>query len=207
MEWFTWTPLELAANVMTAVCIFLAGRNNVHTWWTGIVACILFGWLFYTAQLYADVTLQVFFIGTSFVGWWNWAKKNIPTDVSEAGDGSKLQDEIISMKVAYAGWPTVVSMAGIAVVVAAGYGWILHEYTNAYAPWIDSTVLTFSVIAQLLLMRRNVENWPLWVLVNTLSVPLYWSRGLYMTSVLYALFWVNAVWSWKTWVKLEKETV
>jgi nicotinamide mononucleotide transporter len=205
MEWFTWTPLELAANVMTAVCIFLAGRNNVHTWWTGIVACGLFGWLFYTSQLYADVTLQVFFIATSFIGWWNWANKNIPMDVSTAGDGSELQDKIESMKVAYAGWSTVVTMAGIAIVVAAGYGWMLHKYTNAYAPWIDSTVLTFSVIAQLLLMRRNVENWPLWVLVNTLSVPLYWSRGLYMTSALYAVFWVNALWSWKTWVNLAKK--
>lgn len=39
----SWTPLEFAANFMTLVCIFLAGRNNVHTWWTGIVACILFG--------------------------------------------------------------------------------------------------------------------------------------------------------------------
>lgn len=207
MEWFTWTPLELAANVMTAVCIFLAGRNNIHTWWTGIVACVLFGVLFYTSQLYADVTLQVFFIVTSVIGWYNWITKEKLEDDSLTGDGSVLRVEIEETKVTYAGWPTVVSMAGIAVVVATGYGWILHEYTNAYAPWIDSTVLTFSVIAQLLLMRRNVENWPLWVLVNTLSVPLYWSRGLYMTSVLYALFWVNAVWSWKTWVKLEKETV
>ena len=47
----TWTPLEIAANIMTAICIFLAGRNNVHTWWTGIVACVLFIVLFYTAKL------------------------------------------------------------------------------------------------------------------------------------------------------------
>ena len=189
MEWLIWTPLELAANVMTAVCIFLAGRNNVHTQWTGIVACILFGVLFYGANLYADVTLQAFFIVTSAIGWRNWVKKtnNVETPIS------------------YANKHQVVLMIIISIVAALGYGWLLHTFTNAYAPWIDSIVLTFSIIAQLLLMTRKVQNWPLWVLVNTLSVPLYWSRGLYMTSILYAVFLVNALWSWKTWVKLAKE--
>ena len=189
MEWLIWTPLELAANVMTAVCIFLAGRNNVHTWWTGIVACVLFGALFYGANLYADVTLQAFFIVTSAIGWRNWVKKT----------------NDVETPVSYANKHQVVLMIVISIVAALGYGWLLYTFTNAYAPWIDSIVLTFSIIAQLLLMTRKVQNWPLWVLVNTLSVPLYWSRGLYMTSILYAVFLVNALWSWKTWVKLAKE--
>lgn len=189
MEWLIWTPLELAANVMTAVCIFLAGRNNVHTWWTGIVACVLFGALFYGANLYADVTLQAFFIVTSAIGWRNWVKKT----------------NDVETPVSYANKHQVVLMIVISIIAALGYGWLLHTFTNAYAPWIDSIVLTFSIIAQLLLMTRKVQNWPLWVLVNTLSVPLYWSRGLYMTSILYAVFLVNALWSWKTWVKLSKD--
>jgi len=183
------TPLELWANGMTAVCIFLAGRNNIHTWWTGIVACVLFGWLFFGANLYADVTLQAFFVVTGVIGWYNWVKKtnNVETPVS------------------YASGHQVARMVAIAIGTAIGYGWLLHTFTNAFAPWIDSTVLTFSIIAQLLLMTRKVQNWPIWVLVNTLSVPLYWSRELYVTSALYAVFWVNAMWSWKTWINLAKE--
>lgn len=185
----TWTPLEIAANVMTAICILLAGRNNVHTWWTGIVACILFGFLFYGAQLYADTTLQLFFVITGIIGWYGWvSKKDEPTM------------EITKASTKMMGW----SIAG-AIVVAAGYGLMLHTYTNAYAPWIDSTVLTFSVIAQLLLMRRNLQTWPVWLLVNTLSVPLFWSRELYLTSILYAGFWVNALVSWKHWINLMDE--
>ena len=68
----TWTSLEIAANLMTAICIFLAGRNNVHTWWTGIVACVLFGVLFYTSKLYADATLQIFFVVIGVLGWIGW---------------------------------------------------------------------------------------------------------------------------------------
>lgn len=184
MTWFTWTPLELAANVMTAVCIFLAGRNSVHTWWTGIVACVLFGWLFFGANLYADVTLQAFFIVTSLIGWRHWAKKtdNVETPVTYSNKG------------------TVFGMIAIALAVAGAYGMLLHTFTDAYLPWVDSTVLTFSVVAQLLLMTRKVENWPVWVAVNAVSVPLYFSRELYLTAGLYSVFFVHALWAWRQWV-------
>ena len=56
--------LELSANLVNLLSIAPATRNSVHTWWTGLIGCALFGWLFFTAQLYADVTLQIFFVIT-----------------------------------------------------------------------------------------------------------------------------------------------
>ncbi len=64
--------LEIAANVFNAASIFLAARNSVHVWWTSIVGCTLFAWVFFGAKLYADVTLQGFFIVASAIGWWRW---------------------------------------------------------------------------------------------------------------------------------------
>lgn len=186
MNWFTWTPLELGANIFTIACIVLAGRNSIHTWWTGLVGCVLYGIMFFNVQLYADATLQVFFFITGVLGWkqWNNKKEAVPLPINKADSNYML------------------SAVGISLVVAAGYGWLLHTFTNAYAPWIDSTVLAFSVVAQLLLMSRSIQNWQVWVLVNTLSVPLFWSRELYLTSVLYGFFWVNAVVSYFNWKKL-----
>jgi nicotinamide mononucleotide transporter len=89
------------------------------------------------------------------------------------------------------------ALAGLAATVA--YGAMLKYYTDAYAPFIDSSVLMFSIVAQVLLMGRRVETWPVWVLVNTVSVPLYASRGLYLTAALYAAYWFNAVVSWWFW--------
>lgn len=189
--------LEWSANLMTAVCILLAGRNNVHTWWTGIVACILFGALFYQANLYADVTLQAFFIVTGFIGWWNWVAVNGGMKFNVL---FKEADQITKVSAA-----TLYKYLGVAVLVAIGYGFLLHKFTNAYAPWIDSTVLTLSVVAQLLLMRRQLQNWPVWVAVNILSVPLYFSRELYLSAGLYALFLVNAIVSWRHWLNLFDE--
>ncbi|WP_141749593.1 nicotinamide mononucleotide transporter family protein, partial [Duganella phyllosphaerae] len=68
------SPLEIAANAVMTVSIFLAGRNNVHSWWLGIIGCVLFAVLFYESRLYADVTLQLFFIVTCVIGWWRWLR-------------------------------------------------------------------------------------------------------------------------------------
>ena len=203
--WNGLSAYEMWANILTVVCIFLAGRNNVHTWWTGIVASILFGIVFYQANLYADVTLQVFFVVTSFIGWYNWITKDNLYDMSVDGENLELVVKTETTPVTYADSGLMSTYIFLAFLVALGYGWILHTYTNAFAPWIDSTVLTFSIVAQLLLMSRKVQNWPVWVLVNTLSVPLYFSRELYLTSALYAIFFVNALVSWRTWVNLAKE--
>lgn len=181
--------LEIAANLMTAVCIFLAGRNDVHTWWTGIVACILFGVLFYSVQLYADAALQVFFIVTGVLGWVAWVR----------GDNN------IERKIANLHPYMAVFAFCAAIAVSLAYGSILHNFTDAYAPFIDSTVLTFSVVAQILLMLRIKETWLVWLLVNTLSVPLFYSRELYLTSALYGVFWINAIVSWFHWQKLYRE--
>lgn len=175
--------IEIVANAVTAASIVLAGRNSVHTWWTGIVGCVLFAMTFYAAALYADVVLQAFFVATSLVGWWQWLRGNngAALPVSNAG-GRQL------------------SLACVAAVMATLiYGALLQRFTDAYAPFLDSAVLAFSVVAQLLLMRRRIESWPVWLLVNSIAVPLYASRGLHLTAVLYAGYWVNACLAWRRW--------
>ncbi|WP_165676548.1 nicotinamide riboside transporter PnuC [Metapseudomonas otitidis] len=175
--------LELVADLVNLIAVLLAARNSVHTWSTGILGCVLFGWLFFESQLYADVTLQGFFIITSALGWWAWLHGNAGTQlpVSRTAPASLLR------------------MAALAVVVALAYGALLHHFTDAYAPLVDSLVLTFSVLAQLLLMRRRLENWYAWLLVNTLAVPLFASRELYLTAGLYTLFWCNAWYGLYRW--------
>jgi len=179
-------PLELAANGFTAGAIVLAGRNSVHTWWSGIVGCALFALLFSQSRLYADVLLQAFFIASGAWGWWQWQRGagGKPLPISRSSASSLL-------------WTVPAGLAA-----TAAYGALLHAFTNAYAPFLDSAVLVFSVIGQILMMRRRIENWAFWLLVNTVAAPLYFSRGLYLTAALYAGFWINAVASWLWWRKL-----
>jgi nicotinamide mononucleotide transporter len=177
------TPLEIAANAVATVSIALAARNSLHTWWTGIVGSLLFGVLFVQSQLYADATLQVFFIATSAWGWRHWQR---------GGAGAPAPVRRTSAR-------TLALLGVAALLVTAAYGSLLHHWTDAYAPFVDSAVLAFSVVAQLLLMQRRLETWPTWLWVNTLSVPLFASRGLTLTAVLYAAYWVNAWYGWWRW--------
>lgn len=178
--------VEIAATVFSAASVVLAAMNRVHSWSVGMVACALFGWVFFDANLYADVTLQGFFIVTNAIGWWAWLRGNHgePLPVRRTSPGSLL------------------AMLAGGAAVTAGYGWLLHRFTDAYAPFVDSAVLAFSVLAQLLLMYRRYESWWFWLLVNTISVPLYLSRGLAVTAVLYAAFWVNAIVALLHWRRL-----
>jgi nicotinamide mononucleotide transporter len=179
--------LELVANAVFVVSVFLAAKNNVNTWWTGIIGCILFAVLFYQVNLYADVTLMIFFIMTSIYGWMYWGsnKEIHPIKVTPP---SKLLIYIL-----------------FAILATLCYGWILHTFTDAYAPFIDSLILMFSVLAQLLLMKRRMETWVCWIIVDTVAVPLYASRELYLTAFVYGLFWVNAWYGMYSWKKIYHE--
>jgi nicotinamide mononucleotide transporter len=178
------TALELGANAVNLISIWLASRNSVHTWWTGIVGCVLFGWFFWQLDLLADVTLQAFFVLTSAFGWWQWL---------HGARGGPLPVRRTS-------WRALAGFGSASVLVTLGYGALLFHCTSAYSPFLDSAGMTASACAQLLLMRRRVESWWLWLLANTIYVPLYLARGAHVTAAFYSAFWINAavsLWRWR----------
>jgi nicotinamide mononucleotide transporter len=178
------TGLEIGANAVNALSILLAARNSVHTWWIGIVGCALFGVVFFLSRLYADALLQLFFIGTSALGWWQW--------LAGGGEGEALP-------VTHVAWSRILLIMVAAVGVATGYGFVLWRFTDAFAPFVDSLILALSVTAQFLLMYRKYESWWFWLMVNTLCAVLFGVRGLWVTAGLYTAFWINAVFALVRW--------
>lgn len=178
--------LEIAANVAAAAAILLAGRNSVHGWWLSIIAGGLFALVFLQARLYGQVALQGFFIVVSALGWWQWLR----------GDGGA---PLRISRTAARAWPWLVLLA---LVVTLGQGWLLSHYTDGQAPYADAAMLVLSMIGQLMMMRRKLECWWVWLLVNSIAIPLYYSDGLYVTAVLYVGFWINAVVALRHWRRL-----
>ncbi len=166
------TPLEVAGNGFTLASVYLARRNSVHTWWTGLVAVSLYGVLFFGVRLYADVVLQVFFFGTCLVGWWQWTRGG-------AG-GGELPISTLTDRQRMA--------AGAAVVGAAlFFGTAFGQFTDAALPYADSYILGGSVVAQLLMMRRKRDHWWIWITVDVVAVGVYAAKELYLTSAVYAV--------------------
>lgn len=176
---------ELCACLTTAFSVWLAARNNVNTWWIGIIGSLIYAYVFFTTKLYADVTLQAFFIVTSLSGWFIWLK-------GKSGSPAPIRRSTRN---------EITLFLGAATLVAIVYGLLLYHFTDAYAPIVDSFILTFSILAQFMLVNRRIENWAAWLIVDTIAVPLYASRGLYLTSGLYAVFWLNAWYGLHQWRK------
>lgn len=183
--------LEIVANVITTISIWLAVKNNIHTWTTSIVGGLLFLILFFQNQLYADATLQIFFVMTSLMGLWNWQHPKF-------GQGQRPITHVTATTFYYL-------LIG-AIVAITGYGEFLSKHTNDFMPYTDASVLVLSIIAQCLLIQRKVESWMFWIIVNTASVGLYLYRGMDITAILYSGYWINAWYGWYRWTKIMRTT-
>ncbi len=179
------SALEWACNLTSLACVILAANNRVLTWPFGIVSCVLFTVLFVDARLYAEAVLQLFFIATSAWGWWHWSAQ-------QAKPAAPIRTLALP--------PALLLVAG-AIVAGGLYALGLQRYTDAASPWWDSQVLALSMLAQWWLMQRNIACWGLWLVVNTISVPLYFSRELYLSGAFYAAYWVMAIVAFLHWRK------
>lgn len=194
------SPLEASANAFNLLSVWFAARNNGHTWWCGIVACALYGILFVEVRLYADVTLQLFFVGSCAVGWWHWRRGGAARAAAPAGTGAATPAHELPIT-RVAPWPAA-GLGLAAVAAATGYGALLHALTDAVNPFVDSAVLALSILAQLLMVARKIETWPVWIAVDCIAVPLYASKGLWLTAAVYAFFLVLVVMGWVRWSRL-----
>lgn len=165
--------IELVAAGLGLVNVGLVALRSVWNYPFGIAMVALFVWIFYDAKLYSDALLQIFFIVVQLYGWWYWVRGR-----AEAGD---VLVEVLS-------WPARFAWLAGCAVATAGWGALMHYQTDAAFPWWDAAIAMLSVAAQILLSRRFVENWMLWIAVDVLAVPLYAARGLHVPAALYIVF-------------------
>ena len=167
------SELEWIAAALGVVNVALVVRRSVWNYPFGLAMVALYFFVFYEARLYSDALLQIFFFVVQLYGWVNWVRAT-----TASGDVP-------------VGWMTgrerlLWSAGTVAASLVWGLG--MARYTNAAAPIIDAFIAGFSISAQILMARRRIENWVLWILVDIVAVGLYFSRHLYPTSALYLLF-------------------
>jgi nicotinamide mononucleotide transporter len=168
--------VEVAAVVLYAASVWLAVKRSILTWPTGIAATGLYLYLFAEWRLYADAGLQVVFIAFSAWGWLAWSRE---TDAA-APEPRRIPPRHLMAVLLAVG-------AGTAAVSA-----YLDEVGGA-APFWDALLTSGSLGALYLLIRRYVETWSLWVLLDVAYVALFWSRELYLSAALYTLLLAMAV--------------
>jgi nicotinamide mononucleotide transporter len=178
------TPLELVSFILSVLTVLLNIRQNHWAWLFAIISSAAYGAVFFNSRLYGDMGLQVVFIVVSVWGWHSWLRGG-------AGHG-----QLQVTRLDRAGWRA--SLAGWAVgFVLLAY--FLKTWTDTDVPHADGFLTAGSLVGQVLLSRKKVENWHAWIAVDILYVGLYLYKNLVLTAILYALFVAMAVVGLRAW--------
>ena len=178
------SPLEIVAALVGAVSVYLGVRQSLWSWPTAILNVMLYAVVFHGVRLYADMGLQLVYAALSCYGWYEWRF------------GGARRTELPVTRTPTRTWPL---LAGIAVVAAIALGWAFARFTDAAIPYLDSALTAVSLVAQWMMTRKRLEHWLVWIAVDLVYVPLFLSRHLYATAVLYAVFLGLAVAGYRAW--------
>jgi nicotinamide mononucleotide transporter len=180
VQWFVPIQLDLIeaiAAIASAWSVWLLAKNNPLGWWIGLIGVIAYAAVFYKVKLYGEVAIQFFYLITSLQAIYIWLR----------GGENSTEKPVCRMDQRW-----LILTAVLVTVGVFGLRTVLVSLGGA-APFWDALTTILSAIAQLYLMERYLESWYLWIVADTISVPLYASRGLYLTSILYAIFWLMAI--------------
>jgi nicotinamide mononucleotide transporter len=181
----TW--LEILAFALGLVCVALNIKQIHWAWPFTIASSGLYAWLFFTTKLYGDSALQLVFIAVAFYGWWQWALVR-----EHSREAAPIQPKYLRRSL----WGFV-ALSWLVAWLAIGL--FLKRFTDTDVPWWDAFPTAGSLIATYLLAKKYIENWPMWIIVNAVYIPLYLFKKLTLTAILYAIFLALAILGWKVW--------
>lgn len=182
--WFKSQNLLETSGVITGIlCVYLAAKNKIWSWPLAIISVIIYIFIFWDAKLYADMGLQVYFLIMNFYGWYFWRTR---------GDAEKTPVSSISRN------EILLSIIGI-IFFTAGLGLFLYNSTDASFPFIDSFCTACSLVAQIFLARKVMENWLIWIFVDVIYVGIYMVKDLHLTAGMYALYIYIAALGYMEW--------
>lgn len=167
MDW-----IELLGFIFGVATLWLLVVQNVWNWPIGIANNLFYIVVFFNSRLYADMTLQLFFIIVSIAGWYLWLH------------GGEHHDALRVQRIPRAHLALTLV---IGAVVTVFWTMVLARINDA-APLLDAATAIFSIAAQYLMARKYIENWYIWIAVDLVSIALYAYKHLALTAVLYAIY-------------------
>lgn len=186
IDWLNATAFTLIGNPVSwvevigfatgAACVWGVARQKIWNWPVGILNNIAFGILFLGAGLYGETLLQIIFAGIAIYGWIKWSRG--------AGGTAGSNDLPIRNATRFE------AGTGVAAVVLAtvSIAFLLHAGTDSQVPIPDAFVLAASLVATYAQAKKIFQHWYVWIVIDLVSIPLYFSRGLALTAILYIGF-------------------
>ena len=207
--------IEAVGTVAGLLCIWLASLEKIVNYLFGLINVTLFAIIFFQIQLYASLLLQLFFFAANLYGWYAWSRQ---TSQHEA----ELQIRWLPLPKAL-GWlaacviaialmtlyidPVFAVLTQVAVNVMQGFGMnvVMPTLQPDAFPFWDSSMMVLSIAAMVLMTRKYVENWLLWVVINVISVAIFALQGVYAMALEYLLLTFIALNGSRMWMNSARE--
>ncbi len=180
--------LEGLAVVLALAYLLLAARESLWCWLCALISSLCYVWIFWQAKLYTETALNVFYVVMAVIGWQQWQR------------GSADQDNANSKRaiVSFKPWQHVACLA-LTLMLAVTNGYVMQRYTQAAWPFVDALISWGSVITTFLVVRKVLENWLYWLVLDGIAVVVYVERGLYLTALLFVGYVVIVVFGYFHW--------
>ena len=177
-----WSWLEIVAAVAAILYLVLAIRQQIACWFFALVSTAIYIALFIDAKLYMESLLNVFYFGMAVYGWLSW-RHGGDNDLPVTSKGLRFH---------------ALAVGGIALSAFAT-GYLLSRFTDAAFPYIDSMTTWAAIWTTWLVARKILENWWYWLVIDVVSVFIYWSRGLELTAILFVLYVIMIPFGYLAW--------
>jgi nicotinamide mononucleotide transporter len=184
-QWVESNWVELLGAILGLLYILLSIRQNKWCWPIGLLTSVLYIYVFLVTKFYADMLLQVYYVGASIFGWYNWTY------------GGKNGRKVLPVR-----WVKLREWAWIAAVTTALFiimAYVLKYHTDSPIPYWDAFTTAGSFVATWMLAKKMIENWLFWIVVDAVSLGLYIYKGLYATVVLFVVYTFLAIIGYMQW--------
>ena len=179
-NWF-----EIVAAALAITYLILAMQQNILCWAAWIISSIMYLFVMFSAGLYMESGLQIFYIVMGIYGWIQWNNRSSKNNLTVST------------------WPIInhIYILLILIVLVTFSGLILSNLTEAVSPYIDAFTTWGAIIATYMVAKKILENWYYWFVVDFVSVFLFLSRELYTTALLFSIYIILVIFGFIAWRK------
>ena len=194
------SALEIVAASLGILSVWYAKKANILVYPTGIVSVLIYVFICYNAELYADMGINAYYFVFSVYGWIMWSRKGENEEEELPVTYSDRKTWLISIGVFLL---SVVVIQVLLRIFKAGD----TAYWSTFVPYTDTFTTAVAIVGMWLMAVKKVENWLFWIATDVVSVPLYIYKGLVFTSLQYFVFLVLAVMGYFEWRRLANENL
>ncbi len=180
----TW--LEAFAVFLGIASVFYSMKVNILVYPTGIISTLIYVWICFQYKLYADMGINAYYFGMSVYGWYVWTHPK---------EGA-AEVPVTWMKAK--GWLIALVILLFSYLLLS---YVLVNFTDSDVPYWDSFTTASAFVGMWLMAKKKVENWIFWIITDFVAIPLYFYKGLILTSFQYLFFTVLAIMGLIAWIK------